>query len=107
MEKHEQITEIKRIIAEWGSTTTCELELDSSPCINSIGNGKNNVSQLVEHFNAKDVTAVTYHDELELGEEDIAYEDLSEDLIDEIYQVIKQYDLAQIKLYDSIKNEDF
>ena len=107
MEKHEQIAEIKRIIAEWGMVATYELELDCSPCINSIGNGKNNVSQLVEEFYSTTVKAVTYHDELELGDEEIAYEDLSEDLIDEIYQIMEQYDLAQIKLYDSCKNEDF
>lgn len=107
MEKNEQITEIKRIIAEWGTTTASELELDSSPCINSLGNGKNNVSKLVEMFNSDHITAVTYHDQNELGEEDIVYEDLSEDIIDEIYNIMEQYNLAQIKLYDSIKDENF
>jgi hypothetical protein len=107
MDKTEQIAEIKRIIAEWGCTTACELELDSSPCINSLGNGKNNVSQLVEMFNSDHVTAVTYHDDNEIGEEDIIYEDLSEDIIDEIYNHLEQYDIAQIKLYGSIKNENF
>jgi hypothetical protein len=99
MEKSEQIVEIKRIIAEWGMVTTYELELDHSPCINSIGNGKNNVSQLVEIFNSDHVIAVTYQDELELGEEEIAYEDLSEDIINEIYEIIKEYDNNEKECY--------
>jgi hypothetical protein len=107
MEKNEQIAEIKRIIAEWGCTTACELELDSSPCISSIGNYGSNVSQLVENFNPEYVTAVTYLGENEIGEIDLGYEDLSEDIIDEIYNIMEQYDLTQIKLYDNIKDEDF
>ena len=106
MEKHEQIAEIKRIIAEWGIVATYELELDHSPCIKSIGNGKNNISQLVEEFYSTTVKAVTYHDELELGEEEIAYEDLSEDVIQDIYEIMEQYDLEQIKQYNSINYED-
>ena len=107
MEKNEQIKEIKRIIGEWGSVTTAELELESSPCINSIGNGKNNVSQLVERFYSDEVEAITYNDELGIGSENIPYESLTEDVIDEIYNIICEYDAAQIKLYNSIKNEDF
>jgi len=91
MGKNEKIARIKEIIGELGSTSTYELELDCSPCINSIGNGRNNVSQLIERFYYDKVTAVTYHDELELGEEDIPYEDLSDDLIDEIFEIIEKY----------------
>lgn len=95
MSKEIVIKRIKRIIADWGATTSCELQLDHSPCINSMGSGKNNVSQLVEHFNAETVTAVTYHDELELGEEEIAYEDLSDDILDEILEIMEDYNQIQ------------
>jgi hypothetical protein len=97
MSKEIVIKRIKRIIEDWGSTTACELELDHSPCINSIGNGKNNVSQLIEHFNADTVTAVTYHDELELGEEDIKYEDLDDYILDEVSEIIENYNLKMKK----------
>jgi len=97
MDRAKTITRIKEIISNWGSTTSCELELDCSPCLNSIGNGKNNVSQLIEHFNAEDVTAVTYHDELELGEEDIKYEDLDDITLNEIAGILEVYDLKMEK----------
>lgn len=107
MNKSDQIYEIKRVISEWGSTSSCELELSCSPCINSMGNGKNNVSQLVERFMSDGVEAVTYHDEVELGEEFIPYEDLDENLVDEIYNIIMEYDVSQKKLFDSCKDENF
>jgi hypothetical protein len=86
---------------------TYELELDCSPCIKSMGNGNNNISQLVEEFYSTTVKVVTYLGENEIGEIDLGYEDLSEDIIDEIYNIMEQYDLTQIKLYDNIKDEDF
>lgn len=92
MKKEEKILKIKEIIGDWGPTSSVELELDCSPCINSIGNGKNNVSQLIEDFNYDDVTAITYQDEIELGTEDVNYEDLSNEIIDEIYEIIIKYD---------------
>ena len=91
--KDRQIKRIKTIIANWGTTTSTELELDCSPCINSIGTGKQNVSQLIEHFNHNDVIAVTYHDEIELGEENISYEKLSRELIDEISGIMEVYEI--------------
>lgn len=97
MEKNEQIFEIKRIIKEWGSVTSSKLELESSPCINSIGHGKNNVSQLVEHFYQDCVEAVTYHDDDILGEEFISYDDLSDDIIWEIYNIIQEYEAGMLK----------
>jgi hypothetical protein len=100
MNRLKTITRIKEIIGNWGSTTSCELELDCSPCLNSIGNGKNNVSQLVEYFNADDVTAVTYQDELELGDEDIKYEDLDDAILNEIAGILEIYDLKMIKEND-------
>ena len=92
MKKKKMIEEIKLVIGTWGITSASELELGSSPCINSIGNGKNNISQLVEHFNFDGVTAITYHDEIELGEEEILYEDLKKPIIKEIYKIMLNYE---------------
>jgi hypothetical protein len=88
MKKKKMIEEIKRVIGEKGMTTSGELELESSPCISSIGNGKNNVSQLVESFYSDKVEAVTYHDEIALCEEFIPYEELKKEIIEEIYDII-------------------
>lgn len=91
--KEEKITEIKEIIATWGSVYMSELTLcDHSLCISSIGSGKNNVSQLIEEFRLDYVMATTFQDELELGEEIIDYEDLSDELIDEIHDILKKHD---------------
>lgn len=104
MNREKTIARIKEIIGNWGGVTSCELELDCSPCLNSIGNGKNNVSQLIEHFNAEDVTAVTYHDEIELGEEDIKYEDLDDDILNEVAGIIEIYDLKMTKENETTEN---
>ena len=95
MNRAKQIAEIKRIISEFGETTTSELELESSPCINSIGNGKNNVCQLAERFTSKGVEAITYHDDIELGSEFIPYEKLKSDIVKEIYNIALEYETTQ------------
>ena len=95
MTKKKQISEIKRIIGEYGGTSTCELQLESSPCIGSIGNGKQNVCQLAEHFEANGVRAITYHDDNELGSEFIPYEKLNGDVINEIYNIMLEYENNQ------------
>ena len=102
--KDKQIKRIKAIIAEWGTTTSNELGLDCSPCINSIGSGKQNVSQLIEHFNHNNVMAVTYHDEIELGEENILYENLSKELIDEISGIMETYEIDCQKVMKRSEN---
>jgi len=107
MSKAKTIKRIKAILGDWGGTNTAELELDCSPCINSIGNGKNNVSQLIERFNVDSVTAITYHDELELGEEDIDYEDLSNELLDEILNIMEEYDVSMNKAMYKCRDENF
>jgi hypothetical protein len=97
MTKDEQISEIKRIIREWGSTSCAELETESSPCIKTIGNGRNNISQLVETFYVNSVEAVTYQDDTIIAWDNFDYEELSEDIINEIYEIIEQYEVSNIK----------
>lgn len=98
--KKNKIERIKYIIELWGSVNSAELQLDCSPCINSIGNGRNNVSQLIEHFGPTQVEAITYNDEIELGSEFIVYENLSDELIDEILPIIEEYN-SQMELENS------
>ena len=102
-EKTSQIEYIKDVINKWGATTSAELELDSSPVFNNIS-GK--VCSLIESFTFNYVTVVTYDDELEIEEENIRYEDLSDELIDEIHTIMEIYDSRQIELYDSIRDDN-
>ena len=95
--KTQKISRIKEIIAEWGSTSTAELEADHSPCISSSGTNKMNVSVLVERFNYEDVGIFTYNNETEVAEDDQPYEALSEDVIDEILDLLEDYDTDNFK----------
>lgn len=96
-DKEAHISYIKAVIKEWGETSCAELELDHSPCLNSVGNGKNNVSELIEQFNTDGVESVIYQDELTLGYENYAYEDLSDEILDEIYTIIQNYEADMLK----------
>ncbi len=102
-EKDSKIAYIKRVIADWGSTTTAELEAEGSPVISSIGNHPN-TSVLVETFYSNGVEAVSYVDEMETGSNTIAYEDLSDDVIDEIYILIERYEADQVQTQKRISN---
>ena len=95
--KSDKIKYIKDVVKTWGNTSCSELMLDHSPCKNSIGNGKANVSELIEEFYPDYVSAVTYNDEIELGYNDYKYEDLEEYLIDEIYQIMQDYETEKEK----------
>jgi len=94
--KHSKIAYIKKVIKEWGSTSSGELTLESSPCLNSLGDG--GICELVEDFNVDGVGTTIY----DLTGEEIdwnnyEYEDLSEDLIDEICYIIEQYEADMIR----------
>jgi hypothetical protein len=95
--KTAKISRIKEIIGEWGATTTAELEADHSPCISSSGTNRMNVSTLVEGFNANNVRVVTYNNETEIAEDEFPYEDLEEDVIDDILYLLEDYDTDNFK----------
>ena len=105
--KTQKISRIKEIIGEWGSTTTAELEADSSPCISSSGTNRMNVSTLVEGFYRNHVNIVTYNNETEIADDEISYEELSEDVIDDILGLLEDYDVDMQKTMDSTRDEDF
>ena len=103
-EKQEKIEFIKKVLSTWGETSTAELELESSPVYNNL-TGK--ICTLVEEFTEDYVRVVTYDDNIDIDEEDVPYEKLSDELIDEIHTIMENYDVEQEKLYDSIRDEDF
>lgn len=94
--KHSKIAYIKKVIKEWGETSAFECEVESSPIMNSLGDG--NVCELVEEFRKDDVGTVIYdrHGE-EIDWHDYEYEELSDDLIDEICDIIEYYEADKLR----------
>lgn len=91
-----KISEIEDIISKWGEVTSQELELEASPIIAFIEHHKDSVSQLVERFRSGGVDAITYLGEQEIGGEYLTYLTLSNELIDEIYDIMQEYDTRKI-----------
>ena len=83
-----------------GNVTTAQLEADSSPCISSAGTNKMNVSTLVERFSINNVGVVTYNNETEVAEGDMSYEQLDEEIIDEILELLEQAEVEQDKTWE-------
>lgn len=94
MSKVTVITEIKNIIAEWGSFNTAEVNAESSPCIATLGQ---HTCQLAESFLAHKVEAITYVHENETATDYIPYEDLKMDVLKEILKLAKNYEEQQIE----------
>jgi len=99
--KEKLISKIKAIIEEFGSFSTADVELDNSPVIANIG--KDNF-QLAERFNSSGVVAVTYVHETEVAEEEIDYEDLNKDVLDEILMIAENYKVDFEKTLDRCKD---
>jgi hypothetical protein len=94
--KEKQIAYIKKVTKEWGEITSGELRLDHSPCVNSLGDG--GICELAECFNSDGVITTIYdRDGNEIDWWDYKYEDLSEDLIDQIWNIIEQYEVENLK----------
>jgi hypothetical protein len=96
-EKEKLIRKIKRILEEWGNTTSGELQLDHSPLKNSIGESKTAIVELVEYFNHTDVGTIVYQDEQELDENFYSYEELDDELLYEIENIIANYEVDMLK----------
>jgi hypothetical protein len=90
--REQNIAYIKRVLTEWGETTACDLELDSSPCLYSVGTNKLNVCELVEEFRPNGVSTVTYQNEMDLGYTDYLYSELSDEVLEEIVSVMEDYE---------------
>lgn len=104
MTREEKISEINDIISEWGSTTSTDLKLVKSPCIKSLGNNHTNVSQLIESFYVDGVNVVTYHNDVEMDVDFLEYEELSDNILDEVYYIIEAYDVEMDKTMKRIKD---
>lgn len=97
--KDDKIRRINRILEKCfgGDVTTADLEADASPCISSSGTGRNNISVLVDRFSVNNVGVFTYHNETEIAEDDMPYEELDEEIIDEILELLEQAEVEYDK----------
>lgn len=93
--KGEKIAYIKKVIGEWGATSCVELNRDHSPSMNSLAGGK--VCELVEEFELDGVGTVVYNDETEVDWNNYSYEELSDDIIDEIVEIMEDYEVDMLK----------
>lgn len=105
-DKANKISNIKRILEKCfeGETSTMELEADHSPCISSTGTNRMNVSVLVERFGTNDVGVFTYNNETEIAEDDLTYEELEEDVIDDILELLEQAEVDHDKTMERCQN---
>ena len=87
-----------------GATSCAELSRDHSPCKTSIGDGKSNVSELIESFDVDGVEAVVYNDQNEIGWNNYTYEDLEEYLLDEIVEIMVDYEADMEKTQKRCEN---
>lgn len=99
--KERVIQRIKKIIEEFGSFTTADVEPEGSPVITTAGK---NVCVLAEGFNTNTVKAVTYVHETETDSEEISYEDLAEDVLCEIELLAENYEADQLKTLKRCSN---
>lgn len=101
---NELIPKIKAIIAEWGSVFTGQLSLDCSPCYTNVGN----LSSLVERFNAHDVDIISYdNDGNEIDSFLLTYEELDNSLLEEIFEILQDYDTDMEKTMNRCKDNNY
>lgn len=94
-EKNKKIAYIKKVIGEWGSTSCCERERDHSPSMNSLAGGR--ICELVEQFNVNGVETVVYDDENDIDYFNYTYDELPDDIIDEIVEIMEDYEADMLK----------
>ena len=94
------IKDIKKIISEWGSFGSGEVEQGGetySPCVNSMGG----LVALAEYFTANKVKVNVYEPKSissdAMHDYEVQYEDLPKDVLEEILTLCEQYEADQLK----------
>ena len=105
MNKLETIKNIKNILKHTGCFSIGELDyLDSSPCIRSFGS----IVVLLEYFTEDYVEANVYQTNSfsseAIGTYDELYDNLNEDILDEIYLLCQEYEAQTLKTEKRISN---
>ena len=101
-ERENKIKYIKKVLADWGATSCCERERDHSPSMNSLADGR--VCELVESFDINGVETVVYDDQTELDWNNYTYEELSDDIINEIVEIMEDYEADMEKTMKRCEN---
>ena len=105
MQKRTLIKKIKAIVAKFGEFSIGEVDnFDSAPVYKSFGKTGN---QCIDFFGKRGVTVTTYVNEVESDEFIVDYEDLSTELLKEVFVIAEQYDAEQSKFFNSCKSENF
>lgn len=103
MEKEKIIQKIQDIIKDYGSFSPYEVNQDN-PVIKTMGKDHN---QVAEKFNLHAVDAVSYVNEIEVDEDEIDYQDLPVDVLEEILYIAEDYKTDFDKTMDKCRNENF
>lgn len=93
-ERKQKIAYIENVLNEWGSTNCKELGLEHSPSLNPTGE---KVCELIEHFNLDGVETVVCDGEIELEYNNYSYEELPNNIIDEICKIMEDYEADMLK----------
>jgi len=88
MKKKEIIKKIKSIIENHGSFSVMDVNSESSPIISSVGKDS---CILAERFSTT-VTVVTYIHETEVCEDELEYEKISKDVLEEILSIAEIFE---------------
>ena len=94
-QKAVNIKRIKDILTVWGSTSCVERECDHSPSLNSMAGGR--VCELVEQFYSDGVETVVYDNDVEVSYDNYKYEELPDEIIDEILEIVEEYEEDMLK----------
>jgi hypothetical protein len=101
MQKRTVIKNINKIITEFGSFTTGDVQAESSPCINSMANS----TQLAEKFYVDKADTILYDKKgNEIDEDVVYYKDMEKDVLEEILFLAEQYEADQIQTEKRISN---
>jgi hypothetical protein len=87
--KQDKIDSIVKTVKKFGTITTADCEASSSPCLNSIGDHH----ELVERFLEEGVEVSVYINEMEVNTYNMPYENLSDEVLEEIFQLVGNYEL--------------
>ena len=106
MTKQKLIKEIKRIYAEIGigSISMAEMNADHSPIVGSLGKADQLVETLYDDYVE---TQIYISDRESDGFEDVSYEDLPVDCLEDILELIQDYQVGLDKTMDKIRDENF
>ena len=101
MQKRTLIKSIRNIISEFGSFKINEVEFENSILLKSI---KKDHVLMIEGLDNKGVQVTEYVHETEVDTFNVDYEDLSKDVLEEVFRVCENYQVDNEKTQKRISN---